>query len=486
MIVDVTSGYTSRPGEIIGSPISKTSAEPTPFVKTVEKKRKREERADIERYLRTLFDPLLNEKGFNEKERDIELRGAKLKEPLSRLVEKYKNIKAINEELEKVRIESKRVNKQYVDLKKYGVLGEELSLIGEKGKELNRKETLILQELNKKEKDLYDLAIRIPNAILPGVPVGKNENDNVEIRKWGKIPEFDFTPKPYYELSEILDTVDTERASKVSGSRFGYIKNEGVLLEFALVNWGLKTLIEKGFTPIIPPVLIRKDVMRKLGYNNFGFQETYCIGDSSVDDDEKLCLIATAEHALVPYHMDEILREEDLPKRFVGFSSAFRREAGAYGKDVRGIMRVHQFNKLEMVSFTRPEDSEKEHEFMLSLEEELMQKLNLPYHVVQMCTGDLGDPTAAKFDIEAWFPSEERYRETHSCSNTTDYQAKRLNIRFKRKTGETEYVHILNGTVFSERPILAILENYQEADGSVKVPEVLEDYVGQKVISPKS
>lgn len=329
-------------------------------------------------------------------------------------------------------------------------------------------------------KKYTEVAVKLPNPAIDGTPIGKDESGNVELRKWGKIPQFDFPVKEHWQLGEDLDLVDTQRAGKVSGTRFGYLKNEAVLLEMALVSFGLQTLIKKGFIPVLPPVMIRKEVMSALGYNNYGFDETYQITG------EDLVLVATAEHALVPYFKDEVLAEGDLPKRFVGFSGAFRREAGSYGKDTKGILRVHQFNKLEMVSFCRPEDSAKEHEFVLGIEEELMQALEIPYHVMQMCTGDLGDPAAAKFDIEAWFPSENKYRETHSCSNCTDYQSRRLNIRVKRKSGETDFVHVLNGTVFSERPILAILENYQQTDGSVLIPEVLRDYVGKDKISPKS
>jgi seryl-tRNA synthetase len=348
----------------------------------------------------------------------------------------------------------------------------------ERGKALKSELTKLEEELNGVDANLMASLWKIPNPALPEVPVGKDESENVEIRKWGEIPQFDFKIKSHFELGEDLDLIDTVRAGKVSGSRFGYLKNEGVLLELALVNLGLKHLIAKGFVPVFPPVLIQKQVMNGLGYNNYGFEETYCLPE---DD---LCLVATAEHAIVPYFMNEVLAESDLPKRFVGFSSAFRREAGSYGKDTKGILRVHQFNKLEMVSFVKPEDSPKEHEFLLSIEEELMQMLKLPHHVVKMCTGDLGDPAAAKYDIEAWFPSEEKYRETHSVSTVTDYQARRLNIKYKGKEGN-DFVHILNGTVFSERPILAILENYQQPDGSVIIPEVLRQFVGQDKITPR-
>lgn len=349
----------------------------------------------------------------------------------------------------------------------------------EKGKQVK----VSLEKLEKILKDLeeksLDILWKLPNPAKEDVTLGKDESENVEVRKWGTIPKFEFPVKAHFELGESLDLIDTQRAAKVSGTRFGYLKNEGVMLEMAFLSFGFKTLLEKGFTPIFPPVLIQKEIMAALGYNNYGWDETYVL------DKDDLCLVATAEHAIVPYYKDEILSENDLPKRFVGFSGAFRREAGSYGKDTKGIFRVHQFNKLEMVSWTKPEDSDKEHEFMLSIEEELMQALKIPYQVTKMCTGDLGDPAARKYDINAWFPSETKYRETHSTSTCTDYQSRRLNIRLKRNTGETEFVHVLNGTAFSERPILAILENYQQTDGSVAVPEVLRPYLGKDIISPK-
>jgi seryl-tRNA synthetase len=329
------------------------------------------------------------------------------------------------------------------------------------------------------EEELKNLLWQLPNPALTDTPVGKDENGNIELRKHGNIPNFNFPIKSHDQLGIDLDIIDTERASKVSGTRFGYLKGDGVMLEMALLDLGFKLLIKEGFTPIFPPVMIKKEVMTALGYNNKGFDETYVLPD---DD---LCLIATAEHAIVPYLKDETLNEKDLPIRFVGYSSAFRRESGSYGKDTKGILRVHQFNKLEMVSFVKPEDSEKEHEYLLSLEEDLMGVLELPYRVLKMCTGDLGDPAAAKFDIEAWFPSEGKYRETHSCSNCTDYQSRRLNIKFRNSNNETEHVHILNGTAFSERPILAILENNQQEDGSVLIPKVLRNYIGKDKIFPK-
>jgi len=267
-------------------------------------------------------------------------------------------------------------------LQKVETLRAERNKIGkeniERGKQIKTELGGLEEELKKVDSDLESVLLKLPNPGLESVPVGKDENENVELKKWGDIPKFDFQIKAHYEIGESLDLIDTERAGKVSGTRFGYLKNEGVLLEVALLNFGFKKLIEKGFTPIFPPVMIQKEVMAALGYNNYGFDDTYQIVD------ENLVLVATAEHAIVPYFKDEILAETDLPKRFVGFSSAFRREAGSYGKDTKGILRVHQFNKLEMVSFCQPEDSQKEHEFLVSIEEEFMQALKLPYRVLQM------------------------------------------------------------------------------------------------------
>jgi len=274
--------------------------------------------------------------------------------------------------------------------------------------------------------------------------------------------------------------IDVKRASKVCGTRFGYLKDEAVVLEFALIRLAFDTLLKEGFRPLIPPAIISLESMKSMGYLEHGGEN-----DMYILDKDKMVLVGTAEQSIGPMHKNEILTEKELPKRYVGFSTCFRREAGSYGKDTRGIFRVHQFNKVEMFSFIKPEDSDKEHEYFLSLEEKLMRELELPYRVVKMCSGDLGDPAARKYDVEAWFPSENRYRETHSTSTCTDFQARRLNIKFKEKNGEIKFVHTINGTAFSERPILAILENYQQKDGSVLVPKVLRKYTGFKKITPK-
>ena len=337
--------------------------------------------------------------------------------------------------------------------------------------ELKRKIQAQERQLREVNARWRDLLWQIPNLPLPEVPRGEDENDNVVLRQWGEKRKFSFPVRDHLELGEKLDLIDVVRASKVSGSRFTYLKNELVLLEWALVKFAFDFLVQKGFHPVLPPVLIKKEIEARLGYGEHGGWE-----DMYLLPEDNLVLIATAEHALVALHAEETLPASELPRRYIAFSTCFRREAGSYGKDTRGIIRLHQFNKVEMVSLTRPQDSIQEHQFLVNLEEELMQQLELPYQVVQICSGDLGHPAANKIDLEVWLPGQNRYRETHSCSNCTDYQARRLQIKYE-EGGKKEYLHILNGTVFSERPLIAILENYQQKDGSVKVPSVLQPYL---------
>jgi len=350
----------------------------------------------------------------------------------------------------------------------------------EKGRKIKEELRKLQPDLNAIEEELKELLYQIPNLPADDVPGGKDESENIEIKKWGKPKKFDFKVKDHLEIGELLDIIDVKRGGKVSGTRFGYLKNEAVNLEFALINFAFENLLKEGFIPVIPPAMISLDSIKGMGYLEHGGQENMYVLDK-----DKMVLVGTAEQSIGPMHKDEILLEKELPKRYAGFSSCFRREAGSYGKDTKGIFRVHQFNKVEMFSFTKPENSDKEHEYLLSLEEKLMQALELPYRIIKMCTGDLGHPAARKYDIEAWFPSENRYRETHSVSTCTDYQARRLNTKFRTKDGKIEFIHMLNGTAFSERPILAILENYQQKDGSVEVPKVLQKYTGFEKISPK-
>jgi seryl-tRNA synthetase len=327
-------------------------------------------------------------------------------------------------------------------------------------------------EIEKFEKNLEEKLSLVPNLKSPDVPLGKDENDNVVLRTWGEIPKFDFPPKDHVELGEIYDLIDTQRAGKVAGSRFYYLKNSAVLLEFALINFAYDLLLKEGFIPIIPPVFIKEEYYRGMGrLNSLQREERYYLPQ---DD---LYLVGSAEHTIGPYFANEILDEKDLPKRFLGFSTCFRREAGSYGKDVRGILRTHQFDKVEMFSFTLPEESEKEHEFLLSMQEKIMQELKLPYRVVLLCSGDMGFTDYKQYDIETWLPGQNKYRETHSCSNTTDFQARGINARFRRKNGKIEYLHMLNATAIAiGRIIIAILENYQRKD-YIEVPEVLRKYL---------
>ncbi len=333
-------------------------------------------------------------------------------------------------------------------------------------------------ELKKVEKEFSPLMLQVPNLPLDEVPVGKDEKDNVVLEEEGKKPKFSFKPKDYLELAEKLDLIDIKRAAKTSGARFGFIKREAVSLEFALINLVFSNLSKKGFIPILPPVMLRSEMAKGMGYlEQADKNEAYYLPQ---DD---LFLAGTAEQPLGIMHANEIFNEKDLPRRYVGFSTCFRREAGSYGKDTKGIFRVHQFDKMEMFSFCRPEESKKEHQFLLKIEEDLIQLLKIPYRIIQICTGDLGFPAAAKYDIEAWLPGQNQYRETHSTSSCTDFQARRLSIRYKDKSGKLNFVHTLNGTAFAiGRTLIAIIENYQQKDGSIMVPEALQKYTGFKKI----
>lgn len=312
----------------------------------------------------------------------------------------------------------------------------------------------------------------LPNIPRADVPDGDEETANKVEREVGKKTNLT-NPKDYLALTEDKGFIDLKRASKVSGSRFGYLVGPIAQLEFALVQYAQKTLLPEGFTMVVPPVMIKEENMAAMGYlNGGGEDETYHF------EKDSLYLVGTSEQSIGPMHRDEVFKEEDLPKRYLSFSTCFRREAGSYGKDTKGILRVHQFDKLEMFSLTLPEESDKEHEFLLAMEEKLMQGLELPYRVVKLCAGDLGWPSARTWDIETWMPGQGTYRETHSTSTTTDYQSRDLNIKVQRKDKKV-YVHMLNGTAFAiGRTLIAIIENYQNADGSITIPKVLQPYMG--------
>jgi len=339
---------------------------------------------------------------------------------------------------------------------------------------LEKKET----ELKEIEKEYQRSMSLIPNLPLEDVPFGKDEKDNVVLREMGKKPHWNFTPKDYLTLGESLDIIDTKRAAKTSGSRFGFLKREAAQLEIALIHFAFDKLTKKGFIPVIPPVMIKAQPMWAMGYLDRGRDEVYYLPK---DD---LYLIGTAEQIIGSMHMNEILKGEELPLRYIAFSSCLRREAGSYGKDTKGILRVHQFDKVEMFVFSKPEEAQKEHELLLSLEEDLMKNLGIPYRVINICSGDLGDPAAKKYDLEAWLPGQNNgqgeYRETHSTSNCTDYQARRLNVKYlNSKTNKNEFVSTLNGTALAiGRAIIAIIENYQTKEGFIRIPKVLLPYMG--------
>lgn len=323
-------------------------------------------------------------------------------------------------------------------------------------------------KLEKLHEEFYRLVRQVPNLPKDDVKVGKDETENEVIKTVGDIPKFDFKPKDHLELGIENDLIDQERAAKISGSRFNYIKNELALLEFALTQFAFDLLTKEGFIPIIPPVIINKKIAEDLAYPEYESGEGYRVDDQY--------LVGTAEHSIVPMHAGEVFKDSDLPKRYAGFSTAFRREAGSYGKDTKGMFRVHQFDKVEMVSLVLPEDEDRELEYLLFLEEKIVQELGLSYRVIKQCTGDLGFPTARKYDIEIWFPSQEKYRETHSASANGEFQARRLDIKFE-KNGQKNYLAILNATAIAmSRMPIAILENYQQKDGSILVPKVLQKY----------
>ncbi len=332
-------------------------------------------------------------------------------------------------------------------------------------------------KLEKLNEEFYTLIREVPNLPKDDVPKGRDENDDKVIKEIGVKPKFDFKPKDHLELGIGLDLIDVGRASKISGARFGFLKNELVIMEFAIIRYALDLLIEEGFTPIIPPVIINPKIADGLGYPEYQTGEGYKVNGQY--------LVGTAEHAIVPMHLDETFKESDLPKRYVGFSTAFRREAGSYGKDTKGIFRVHQFDKVEMVSYVAPSDEEKEQKYLVSLEEKMVGDLGLSYRLVNKCTGELGFPTARKYDIEVWFPGQNKYRETHSASTNTDFQSRGLNIKYlpAGKAGQIgdkkEYVYILNATAFAVgRTLIAIMENNQQKDGSITVPKALQKYTG--------
>ena len=336
------------------------------------------------------------------------------------------------------------------------------------------KEVLASKEemLGKIQEKIRQVVIRMPNMLAPDVPDGLDDSGNVEIRKVGEIPSFDFKIRDHQELGELLDILDIPRGAKVAATGFYYWKGKGAMLAQALYFWVQRVLVERGFTMFMTPCLAKERTLFGTGYLPFFADQTYNLVG------EDLALIGTSEQTLVGYHADDVLDGAELPLCYTAFTPCFRTEAGSYGKASRGIFRVHQFHKVEQIVFCKPEDSVKYHEMCLANEEYILQQLGIPYHVVNVCVGDLGAPGYKKYDIEAWFPGFNGYREVTSNTNLTEFQSRRLNIRYKAKDGSKGYVHTISATAATDRVAICILENYQQADGSVIIPEVLRPYTG--------
>lgn len=351
----------------------------------------------------------------------------------------------------------------------------------QKGRELKAQLQNIEPELKKIEEMFRDLMMQVANPPAADVPIGKDESENQVIRKVGQPTQFSFAAKSHDEVMIQNDLLDTKRAVRIAGFRAYFLKNDAVILEQAILQYALQTLIKEDFTPMTVPWMVNKEALWGTGYFPWGIEDHYTTQDNQG-------LIGTAEVSLTAYHQEEVLNEKDLPIKMVGISPCFRREVGSYGKDVQGIIRVHQFTKVEQVVYTiADEDLTREwHQKMVGYAEKLLQDLELPYQVLLMCTGDMGAGQRKKYDIETWFPSQQKYRETHSASYFNDFQARRLNIKYRAKDGSLKYVYTLNNTMAaSPRLLAAIIENYQNEDGSIRVPRVLQNYVGKEVIRAK-
>ena len=413
-----------------------------------------------------MLDPAILKDNLEDLELNISRRDLKI--DINLLISLNDERKSLRFDAEQKRSQQKELGKQIANANE----NEKEELL-DKASELSNEVKLLFEEVDKRDEEFFNLWVKIPNLISKTSPDGKSDQDNLEIKKVGNVKDIS-SPKDHLEIATKLNLLDVEKASEVSGSRFAYLFGDLVKIEFNLVSWALNKLSEKGFTPTVPPVLVRENALYGTGFFPDDAEQVYEIPN---DD---LYLVGTSEVPLAALHTNEIINLEELPLRYAGFSTCFRREAGTYGKDTTGIFRVHQFDKVEMFSFCSPEKSEKEHEFILSVEEELLQSLEIPYRVVDVCAGDLGASAAKKYDIEAWIPSQNTYREVTSCSNTTSFQARRLNIRAKSE-GETKVLHTLNGTAIAVgRILIALIENNQTEDGKVKFSNEVAEIIGVK------
>ena len=404
----------------------------------------------------------------------------KLKD-FERLLELDERVRGLKKEIQELRTQRNNLSREVGKLKKEG---SDASKVMKQAEKVNKKIAEVETETGNLETELRRIQMSIPNILHETVPYGADDEDNEVVKEWGGRPEFNFDVKSHVDLLDLLAIGDIPNAAKISGSRFYYLKNELVMLDIAMQQMALERLIKKGYTPLYPPFMMRREPYE--GVTDLAdFEDVmYKI------EGEDLYLIATSEHPMVAMHMNDIFEPGDLPIRFAGVSTCFRKEAGSHGKDTKGIFRVHQFNKVEQFVFSHPDESWNIHEELIKNEEEYIQALKLPYRVVNVCTEDIGIVAAKKYDLELWMPGQQKYREGGSCSNCTAYQATRLNIKYRIKKGGTEkdYLHTLNSTmVANPRTIVAILEVYQQDDGSVKIPQALQKYLpaGMKEIVPK-
>ncbi len=399
-------------------------------------------------------------------------------EAVDRILELDEKRKKLLFESEELRAAQKKVGKEIATLQG----DEKQAMISEMG-EIAGRIKAYEKELGPLEEELETQMLLVPNIPAPEVPDGETDEDNVLVREWGEVPQFDFPVKDHLEIGEELDLIDMKGAAKLAGSRTYILKNEGALLELAVLQFTLNHLVEKGFSPMLVPTLVRREPMVGTAYFPGGEEQAY-----ACERDQKY-LIGTSEVPVTAYHSGEILAESDLPMLYAGYSTCYRREAGAAGRDTRGLYRIHQFNKVEQVVVCQNDDEEslKQHEFILANAEEVVQALGLPYRVVNVCGGDLGQPQIQKFDIETWMPSRESYGETHSASRFHDFQSRRLDLRYRDEAGKVHFCHTLNNTaIASPRILISILEINQEADGRIRIPDVLQSYMGgQEYIGPK-
>ncbi len=434
-------------------------------------------------------DNMLDPKFIRENLEEVKeaVRKKRVEVDVDRWLELDEQRKKLQQELEEKKAEQNKASAQIAqasDEKKKKLI-EEMSAVKKEAQAIDKK-------LDKIKIEWQELLMNIPNVCSPDMPEGKDDTENVVIKQVGEKPEFDFEIKDHVELGTALDIIDIETAATISGSRFFYLKNEAVLMQMAIISLvfdilGDEKIIEKiikennlnlkstPFQPILPPVMIRNEVQEKI-HRVFGDQ-TYKI------QNEDLNLVASAEHTLAPYYINKTLEQKELPKRYIGYSTAFRQEAGTYGKDMGGILRTHQFDKLEMESFTDAETGAEEQKLIVALQEYLVQQLNIPYQLVHVCTGDTGKPDYDQYDIECWMPAQNKYRETHTSDYMTDYQTRGIKSYYKTKDGKRKLLHTNDATAFAiGRILIAILENYQQADGSVLIPEVLRKYMGGREI----